>query len=285
MSETKNPKTVYPTHIPSLDKVLGGGMPAGSTVLLSSEPGAGGRELLHTYVMNYCSAKLRSEPAPKGTTYPSALYYLSSTESKDNFKSSIADLFKMEEDESFEELMKNVHYSDLGGNYFSGTHVPYNWYGSENAMDGLVNIPITDDFGGLTILMDTISHFPGNSVVIVDSLTTYLPYCTSTIKGWIELVTMLRGLTRITKKWNSTIVIRLTAGVLKKEEEAELMDCCDGAINLFWQKNLTTKRLRQIYLQKFVGLLPHIADRDMVTFNITISTNSGFEITNMRVVS
>lgn len=131
MPETKKSRAIYPTHIPSLDKVLGGGMPTGSTVLLMSEPGAGGGELLQTYVMNYCSAKLRQEPAPKGTTYPQALYYISSTESRDNFNSSVADLFKVEEDEYFAQLMENIHYTDLGGNYFSGTHVPYEWYGSK----------------------------------------------------------------------------------------------------------------------------------------------------------
>lgn len=37
-----------------------------------------------------------------------------------------------------------------------------------------------------------------------------------------------------------------------------------------------------MYLQKFTGLLPRIDPRDMVTFNVTISTESGFEITNMQ---
>ncbi len=35
-----------PTYIPSVDKILGGGVPIGSTILLITEPGAGGPEFL-----------------------------------------------------------------------------------------------------------------------------------------------------------------------------------------------------------------------------------------------
>lgn len=35
-----------PTYIPSVDKILGGGLPLGSTILLITEPGAGGAEYL-----------------------------------------------------------------------------------------------------------------------------------------------------------------------------------------------------------------------------------------------
>ncbi|WP_319378766.1 hypothetical protein [uncultured Methanocorpusculum sp.] len=42
-----------PTYIPSVDKILGGGVPIGSTILLITEPGAGGPEFLFTSLVNY----------------------------------------------------------------------------------------------------------------------------------------------------------------------------------------------------------------------------------------
>lgn len=100
-----------------------------------------------------------------------------------------------------------------------------------------------------------------------------------------ELVTLLRGLTRAAKKWNITIVFLLTAGVLSGGQENELIDAVDGVLKLFWQKDTTVKRQRQMYILKFVGLLPYIDPRDMVIFNVKVSAGSGFEITNMRMVA
>lgn len=149
----------------------------------------------------------------------------------------------------------------------------------------MVNISPSDDYGGLTIIADNIRKMPKESIIIVDSLTALLPYCTKTPESWFELVTLLRGLTRAAKKWNITIVFLLTAGVLSGGQENELIDAVDGVLKLFWQKDTTVKRQRQMYILKFVGLLPYIDPRDMVIFNVKVSAGSGFEITNMRMVA
>jgi hypothetical protein len=182
-------------------------------------------------------------------------------------------------------MMEHLQYTDLSENYFGRTHVPYDWYGSKGSIQGVMNVPASDDFGGLTVLVDKITKVPKESIVFIDSLTAFLPYCTRTPETWLELITIMRGLTLAAKKWRITIVYPLASGVLSPGQENELIDSVDGVLNLFWQKNTTVKRQRQMYLLKFAGLLPRIDPRDMVIFNVNVATGTGFEITNMRLVS
>ncbi|MDV0442675.1 hypothetical protein [Methanorbis rubei] len=285
MPEVSEQRRIHPTNIPTLDKVLGGGVPSGTTVLVLSEPGAGGTELLQTSAMQYCTSQIYGETAPKGTWYPSEYHYMSLTTGKDEFKNKITELFNANKYHMFNEMIDKIHYTDFADIYFSRTHVPYNWYGSKDPLNGMLEMPVSDDFGGLTVIMDKITHLPEESIVIIDSLTALLPYCTKTPDTWLELVTFMRGLTRASEMWKITIVFLLTAGVLNNGQETELIDTCDGVIHLFWQKKTETKRQRQMYLQKFDGVLPLIDQRDMVIFNVNVTTKTGFEITNMRTVA
>ncbi len=285
MPEISGPRIIHPTNIPTLDKVLGGGIASGSTLLILSEPGAGGFELLQTSVMQYCNAQTYNEAPPKGTEQPSELHYMSLTTSKDVFKRKISELFNIDKYQMFDDMMDKIHYTDFGEIYFSRTHVPYNWYGSKDQIYGLLEMTTSDDFGGLTIIMDQITRLPEESIVIVDSLTALLPYCTKSPDAWLDLITLMRGLTRASEKWKITIIFLLTAGVLNHGQESELIDTCDGTLSLFWQKRTATKRQRQMFLLKFDGLLPRIEPRDMVTFNVNVASKTGFEITNMRTVA
>ncbi|MCZ0860607.1 hypothetical protein O0S10_05095 [Methanocorpusculum sp. MG] len=285
MPDTFETRVLHPTRVPSLDKVLGGGVISGSTILVLAEPGSGGNELVQTSLMNYCTDFMHNTEAPEGTIYPAELHYISLTLNREMFEHQIAELFNTEKNPQFRKMMENIHYTDLGENYFGRTHVPYDWYGSKDSIKGVLNMPASDDFGGLTILVEKITKLPRESIIFIDSLTALLPYLTRTPETWLELVTMMRGLTRAAKKWRITIVFLLVSGVLSPGQENELIDSVDAVLNLFWQKNTTVKRQRQMYLLKFTGLFPRIDPRDMVIFNVNIATGIGFEITNMRLVS
>ncbi len=65
-----------PTYIPSVDKILGGGIPIGSTILLITEPGAGGPEFLFTSLVNYCREVKGDTTSTKNTNRPDAIYYI-----------------------------------------------------------------------------------------------------------------------------------------------------------------------------------------------------------------
>ncbi|HJK25305.1 MAG TPA: hypothetical protein O0X68_03805, partial [Methanocorpusculum sp.] len=83
----------------------------------------------------------------------------------------------------------------------------------------------------------------------------------------------------------TTILFHLTSGILTRGQENELSDTVDVVLNMFWQKNVTVKRQRQMYLLKLDGRMPRIDQRDMVIFNVNITPGTGFEITNMRRVA
>jgi len=44
------------------------------------------------------------------------------------------------------------------------------------------------------------------------------------------------------------------------------------------------RRQRVMYFEKFRGVMPHLEERDLVKFAVRISTNGGFEVSNIRVV-
>jgi hypothetical protein len=39
-----------------------------------------------------------------------------------------------------------------------------------------------------------------------------------------------------------------------------------------------------MFFEKFRGVMPHLEERDLVKFAVRISTTSGFEVSNIRVV-
>ncbi len=82
------------SHIPSFDAVISGGFLPGSTVLLLSEYGAGGREFLQTSLVNSCRfQKLNSETTAS---------YLSSRVAKHTLFDQLAQQFSLNPDEDFE---------------------------------------------------------------------------------------------------------------------------------------------------------------------------------------
>lgn len=258
MPDTGERRVLHATRIPSLDKVIGGGIVPGSTILILAEPGSGGREFIQTSLMNYCSDSVKQVSPPEGVQHPAEIHCISLVCSRDVFEQQIAELWSTKRDSLLPKMMESMHYTDLG---------------EEDGEDVL------------TGLFERINTAPNESILFIDSLTVLLPYCTRTPDTWMELVTMLRKLTRSAKKRRTTILFHLTSGILTHGQENELSDIVDGVLNLFWQKNLTVKRQRQIYLLKLDGGMPRIDQRDMVIFNVSITPGTGFEITNMRRVA
>jgi len=39
-----------------------------------------------------------------------------------------------------------------------------------------------------------------------------------------------------------------------------------------------------MYFEKFRGLMPHLEENDLVKFAVRISTNEGFDVSNIRLV-
>ncbi|MFA6224660.1 MAG: hypothetical protein WC620_00395 [Methanoregula sp.] len=51
-----------------------------------------------------------------------------------------------------------------------------------------------------------------------------------------------------------------------------------------WEESTGSRRQRVMYFEKVRGVMPHLEERDLVKFAVRISTTSGFEVSNIRVV-
>jgi len=276
-----------PTYIPSVDKILGGGVPIGSTILLLAEPGAGGRAFLFTSLVNYCREIKGDLPATSGATRPDMIYYITPKTSRTQFVEMMKQQFSFLNTIDFEGeiLDKSVIHMDVGDVYFARTIVPLSWYSTKTIPEHLMDLPPYDDYGGLAYLTGMVETTKENSVVFVDSLTPYLPYFNDYEK-WQNLVFLMYGLSRAAKKRKITFVILLTSDILPESREISLGNAFDAIIHLVWQKSRESmSRQRQMYIEKFIGVLPLLSSRDIATYNVSISPETGFEISNLRRVA
>lgn len=276
-----------PTYIPSVDKILGGGVPTGSTIILFTEPGAGGPEFLFTSLVNYCREIMGDYQITKHAMQPAAIYYITPKTSRGQFVEMMKQQFSYLNSIDFEGeiLDKRVFHMDMGDVYFARSIVPLSWYSQKTISEHLRNLPPHDDYGGLAYLAGMVETAPENSMVFIDSLTPYLPYFSDSEK-WQNLVFLIYGLSRAAKKRKITFVILLTTGILSENREIALGNAFDAIIRLAWQKSQKSmSRQRQMYIEKFAGVLPMLSSRDIATYNVSISSETGFEISNLRRVA
>ena len=122
-----------------------------------------------------------------------------------------------------------------------------------------------------------------DSLVVLDSLTEIATQC-NTPALWNNLTGFLRGLQRVAKQRNITLYLLLSRGILDSSKERELADIADAVLLFKWEESSGARRQRVMYFEKFRGVMPHLEERDLVKFAVRISTSSGFEVSNIRVV-
>ncbi|HTY15478.1 MAG TPA: hypothetical protein VMC42_07195, partial [Methanoregulaceae archaeon] len=135
----------------------------------------------------------------------------------------------------------------------------------------------------LAYLSEILASGTGNSLVVLDSFTDLATQAVG--KGrWDELMAFMRGLQRVTKQWNTSIYLPMTRGILDARNEREIADIADAVILFRWEESTAARRQRIMYFEKFRGLMPHLEERDLVKFAVRISSATGFEVSNIRVV-
>jgi len=80
------------------------------------------------------------------------------------------------------------------------------------------------------------------------------------------------------------VYLILTRGILDNSRELEISDISDAVIFFRWEETTGGRRQRVMYFEKFRGLMPHLEENDLVKFAVRISTNEGFDVSNIRVV-
>ncbi len=274
--ETK--MTKIPTGIPSFDPVIKGGFPAGAFVLLLGEVGAGSQEFVYTSALMLSKMKRENVKLKPEMKLPEKIVYISFTKSRENVIQSFATM-KV----GASELEDVLTFVDLSATYFARTQVPSHWTTSStealNAFkSGQKNKSLFDS------LIETLDTYAPNNLVIIDSLTDLLRSAVADKVSWADFVSLLKGIERMSKQWNSTIYALLTSRIFDQSNEEEVSDCTDGVLVFNWEATGANQRQRMMYIKKFRGLLPYLEEDNVVRFETRVSTSRGFEVSNIREI-
>jgi KaiC/GvpD/RAD55 family RecA-like ATPase len=274
MQELKRQK--MPTGIESLDPILDGGVPRGSVILLVGDLGAGNYEFVYSSLVN--TLNVRKGSAPEGIIVPKEVRYVSFTRLKEDVKQEILNSLNIE---GLKDFVDMIRFDDLSDHYFDDSIVPDEWYST-----GDIKTRMQTRSGHESIfvrLSKVIDAALPESLVVLDSVTEIATQCNTPVL-WTNLTGFLRGLQRVAKQRGITLYLLLSRGILDSAKEKELADIADAVLLFKWEESSSARRQRVMYFEKFRGVMPHLEERDLVKFAVRISTTSGFEVSNIRVV-
>ncbi len=231
-----------------LDEQIGGVPP--SLIILLEEVGAGGREFMITSVAKNAAIAKYVAVAKSATEIERELRM------------------------TFPELkIEDVEVHSLAEYYFKDSVIPLRWV---SAKVGLEILKGERDL--LSKLVEVLDGFE-NCAVYLDSITDL-----SRAVGRRELVDLLKGLRSLCVRRNILAFALLTAGVLEKGYEEEILDQGDAVVSfeLSVEKDSIT---RWMYFRKFLGVLPRVEREKIIRYSVTLDPAKGFTISRiMRVI-
>jgi KaiC/GvpD/RAD55 family RecA-like ATPase len=265
-----------PTGIDSLDPILEGGVPQGSVLLLLGDIGAGNFEFVYSSLVN--NLKVRKGNAAEGILVPKEVRYISFTRLKEDVKQEILNSLNIE---GLHDLVDEIRFDDLSDHYFDTSIVPDEWYSTADVKTRMqMRSGHESIFVRLSKVIDAVQP---DSLVVLDSVTEIATQC-NTPALWTNLTGFLRGLQRVAKQRSITLYLLLSRDILDSSKEKELADIADAVLLFKWEESTSARRQRVMFFEKFRGVMPHLEERDLVKFAVRISTTSGFEVSNIRVV-
>jgi len=264
-----------PTGVADFDSIVNGGFPEGSVVLLVGELGAGQVEFALTSAAKLALVKEFPDSTGfllgrslEGRKLPDRLCYITFARSKDDILQEISISFN---EDFFESFRKHVVFKDFSSSYFKHTMVPSSWTGEDatpftSRSDGSV-------LEGLVSFLD--ENAPG-SLIIIDSITDLV---TSTSIEIHDLISVLRGMQRMAKKWKGVIYLILAGDILEPSKQRMILDSVDGSLMFEWSKfSHSSKRQRYMYVEKFMSILPHLDKERIARFATVVTSQSGLVV-------
>lgn len=263
-----------PTGVADFDSIINGGFPAGSVVLLLGELGAGQVEFSLTSASKLALVKDHPESTNyflgrslKNRKLPEKLCYVTFARSEEDILQEISISFN---DEFYESFKSNVIFKDFSSSYFKNTLVPSSWTGEktlfgekteENVLEGLVEF---------------LDENAKESLIIIDSITDLVVNAKIEIN---DLISVLRGMQRMAKKWRGVIYLILAVDILEKRLQKMIMDSVDGSLVFEWSKfQQSSKRQRYLYVEKFMSILPHLDKERIARFATVVTSQSGLVV-------
>jgi KaiC/GvpD/RAD55 family RecA-like ATPase len=272
-----------PTGVPDFDAIIDGGLPEGSVVMLFGDIGAGQHEFVYTSAFKLATSKEHPEIMESliGSFcscegLPEHICYITFSRTKDDILREIHEGF----DPAFYNMLsRKIKFKDLSAHYYKKSMVPASWTGEDN---GGVLFASTPKESVLEALIQYLDEAPPKSMIIIDSLTDLVVSDNIKIS---ELVNVLRGMQRASKRWGGVIYIMLTQGILEKRDEQMLFDSVDGVLVFEWTKYLQShKRQRFMYIEKFMSIMPHLDKERIARFPIMVTDHSGMAVINMETI-
>lgn len=273
-----------PLGVSRLDRMVGGGAPAGSVVLLAGESGAGAREFCYTSaVMNGLAAgghelfDLHYGDLETAAVVPDRIHYLSFTDERQAVTNEMSIVM---DDELVRGGMADVEFVELADEYFRLTPVPSEWY-----VDGPTTITDLDSHAGRSNVLEALAsylteHAAGN-LVVVDSLTDLVAVADDRLE-WSDLTVLLKGLARASHRWGGVILLLVNAEVLSPTQLGRLKEATDGTLRFEWESG-GSERARTLVVEQFRGVLSRLEDENIVQFETEIN-DGGFDISNVRKI-
>ena len=263
-----------PSGAADFDSIIKGGFPPCSVVLLVGELGAGQTEFALTSAAKLCMAKERPESRPfmlgraKDAKLPDKICYITFSRSRDEVLQEIKSAFN---DEFYDAFDRNVQFKDFSDAYFRRTVVPRSWAGESSSI--FSSGPQDNVLESLVNYLD--ENAPG-SMIIIDSLTDLVVSANIEIT---DLVAVLRGMQRVSKKWGGVVYLVLTDNVLDERKQRMLEDSVDGSLFFEWSRlGNSSKRQRYLYVEKFISLLPHLEKERIARFATVVTAQSGLVV-------
>ena len=274
MQEFANKK--MPTGISSLDPILDGGVPPGSVILFLGDLGAGSYEFVYSSMINLLDAKNRDELKDKAS--PKELRYITFTRLKDDVRQEIVNSLHVD---NVSQLVDSILFDDLSELYFDRSVVPDEWYSHSDIITRMQKRSGHENV--FVQLSNVINTAQPQSLIIMDSITDIATQSFNS-NSWSNLTGFLRGLQRVSKQRGLTCYMLLTQGILNSVQEKELSDIADAVMLFKWEESTGSRRQRVMYFEKFRGVMSHLEEQDLVKFAVRISTTSGFEVSNIRMI-
>ncbi|HEX9907435.1 MAG TPA: recombinase RecA [Thermoplasmata archaeon] len=271
-----------PTGVADFDSIIQGGMPVGSVVLLLEDVGGGGLEFAITSAAKIGIVKEYPETrnfmlgdAGRHGILPEKMNYITFSRSREDMLREVKMSFNKD---FYESLRGNLLFKDFSKDYFMHTVVPTSWVDADQT--GIFSD--RKDNGLLETLVDFLEKNAPGSIVIIDSLTDLI---VSESINFQHLVSLLKGIQRMSKRWNSVFYILLTDDILDRKQQQMIIDSVDGVLKFEWAKfHHTSKRQRYLYVEKFMSVLPHLDQERIARFATLITSQSGFVVINTERV-
>lgn len=273
-----------PFGIRRLDTTIGGGVPAGSVVLLSGEAGAGAREFIYTTALMNGLVESDTDlfELYYGSLSPDAhappeVHYISFTAQKRQLRSEMALAM---DDEIVDAAIDDITFHDLSSEYFRLSPVPRAWYAERTNL--ITELSGTRDRKSVPeALGDTLTdHAPGN-LVIVDSIVDLIDAPTDDL-AWDDIPVLLKGISRAAFEWGGMVLVHVNRESLDEQRHGQLVDAADGTLLFEWESGGST-RDRTMVVKQFRGVLSRIEAEDIVQFETEIG-ESGFDISDVRKI-